>query len=69
MTKTFNDYLNDPDLAKEPLALREIHAARFMIQDETKNMTVSERTDYFHEAAKRFFSMDNSQSVKSSSGI
>jgi len=61
MTKTLDDYLNDPDLANEPQALREVHAARLMIQDETKGMTAEERTAYYHEAAMRFFATDNSR--------
>jgi len=59
MTKTIDDYLNDPDLANEPQALREVHAARLMIQDETKGMTAEERTAYYHEAAMRFLAPDN----------
>lgn len=55
MTKTLDDYMNDPDIINEPSALREVHAARFMIQDEIKDMTAEERTAYYHEAAKRFF--------------
>jgi len=62
MTKTIDDYLNDPELADEPSALREVHAARFMIQDETKGMTAAERTAYYHEAAVRFFAPDNFRS-------
>jgi hypothetical protein len=61
MTKTLDDYLNDPDLANEPQALREVHAARLMIQDETKGMTAEERTAYYHEAAMRFFATGNSR--------
>jgi len=59
MKKTIDDYLNDPDLVGEPQALREVHAARLMIQDETKGMTAAERTAYYHEAAMRFFAPDN----------
>jgi hypothetical protein len=59
--KTIDDYLNDPDLANEPHALREVHAARLMIQDETKGMTAAERTAYYHEAAVRFFAPDSSR--------
>jgi hypothetical protein len=61
MTKTLDDYMNDPDLANEPQALREVHAARLMIQDETKGMTAEERTAYYHAAAVRFFASDKSQ--------
>ena len=50
MTKTLDDYLKDPDLANEPAILREIHAIRLMIQDETKGMTISERTAYYNES-------------------
>jgi hypothetical protein len=56
MTKTIDDYLNDPDIINEPSALRETHAARFMIQDETKGMTAEERTTYYNECAKAVFS-------------
>ena len=56
MTKTIDDYLNDPEIANEPTALKEVHAARFMIQDETKNMTAEERTAYYNKSAKAFFS-------------
>jgi hypothetical protein len=61
MTKTIDDYLNDPELANEPQALREVHAARLMIQDETKGMTATERTTYYHKAAIRFFASCSSQ--------
>jgi hypothetical protein len=58
MKKTLDDYLNAPDLANEPSALREVHAVRLMIQDETKGMTASERTAYYHESAAQFFATD-----------
>ena len=64
MKKTFNDYLNDPDIVNEPSALREVHAARLMIQDETKDMTIAERTAYYHESAARFFASDSSRNQK-----
>jgi hypothetical protein len=47
--KTFEDYYNDPAIVDEPSALREIHAIRFMLADQTKNMTVEE----YHEAMWR----------------
>jgi len=55
MTKTINDYLNDPDLVDEPQVLREVHAIRLMIRDEVKNMTISERTAYYHEKSRAAF--------------
>jgi len=48
MTKTLDDYMNDPALAGEMEALREIHAVRLMIHDEIKNMSPEEKRDYFH---------------------
>jgi hypothetical protein len=53
--KTINDYLNDPSLAKEPIALREVHAARLKIQDDIKNMTITEKKAYYHNGAAAFF--------------
>jgi hypothetical protein len=40
--KTIEDYMNDPAITDEPRPVREIHAARLMIQDERKGMTASE---------------------------
>jgi hypothetical protein len=37
--KTYLDYMDDTDIINEPMALREIHAIRLLIQDETKDMT------------------------------
>jgi Zn/Cd-binding protein ZinT len=53
--KTINDYLNDPSLVDEPEALREVHAARLKIQDETKSMTAEEKKAYYHDGAAAFF--------------
>ncbi|MDR2900207.1 MAG: hypothetical protein LBV20_01625 [Treponema sp.] len=53
--KTFDDYLNDPRIKDEPMGLRITHAARFKVQDETKNMTTAEHTAYFNEKAKTVF--------------
>ena len=53
MTKTLDDYMNDPDLANEPAALREIHAIRLKIHDETKGMTAEEHAAYFNGSAAR----------------
>jgi hypothetical protein len=47
--KTIDDYMNDPAIVNEPLHVREIHAARLMIQDERKGMTARE----FGEAATK----------------
>ena len=37
-------YMNDPDIIDEPLALREIHAIRLMIHDETEGLSPEERS-------------------------
>ena len=50
--RTFEDYLNTPELAGEPKFLQEIHAARLKIQDEIKDMNVTERAAYFNKAAE-----------------
>jgi len=61
MTKTIDDYLNDPDLANEPRALREVHVIRLKIHDERKGMTVAEYNTIVHQRAVRFLASDNSQ--------
>jgi hypothetical protein len=43
--RTFHDYLNTPEIANEPLYLREVHAARLKIHDERKGMTDREFVD------------------------
>ncbi|MCL1917821.1 MAG: hypothetical protein FWG14_05830 [Peptococcaceae bacterium] len=50
--KTLNDYMNDPSVANEPMPLREVHAIRLMIYDETKDMTPAERTAYYNDSIK-----------------
>ncbi|MCL1947548.1 MAG: hypothetical protein FWF51_10450 [Chitinivibrionia bacterium] len=55
MRNNIDDYMNDPDIINEPSALREIHAIRLRIRDETKNLTTQERTTYFREGAESFF--------------
>ncbi len=67
--KTLDTYLCDPDIADEPLPLREIHAIRLKIQDETKNMTPTERARNTAEQAKKLIEQYglNLQYPKSSS--
>jgi hypothetical protein len=36
-----------PEIANEPLYLREVHAARLMIQDETRGMSSTEWLNYW----------------------
>lgn len=46
--KTLNEYMNDPSVTNEPVPMREVHAIRLMIYDETKDMDISEQTAYFN---------------------
>jgi hypothetical protein len=46
MTDDLEKYMNDPDIIDEPMSLRYIHAVRFKIYEETKNMTPEEHTAY-----------------------
>ncbi|MDR1748423.1 MAG: hypothetical protein LBR47_05125 [Spirochaetaceae bacterium] len=55
-TKTLDDYLNDPELAGEPEALREVHAIRLKIHDERKGMTAAEYNAIVHQRAVHFLS-------------
>jgi hypothetical protein len=59
MKKNFDDYLNDSDIENESSALREIHAIRLMLYDETKDMTVAEKTAYYHECTAKFSASAN----------
>ncbi len=42
-------YMNDPDIINEPLPLREVHAIRLMMQDETRGMTSEEQHAYWRQ--------------------
>ena len=56
MTKTFDDYLNDPRIKDEPMGLRITHAMRFKVQDETAGMTPEEKAAYYREGTQAAFS-------------
>ena len=45
-------YINDPDIVNEPMPLREVHAIRFMLQDETKYMSPEEHVDFINKEAQ-----------------
>jgi hypothetical protein len=45
-------YMNDPDIVNEPMAMREVHAIRLMIQDEQKDMSVEERMKRTSDSVK-----------------
>ena len=48
MKNTLDIYMDEPGIINEPMPIREIHAIRLMIHDETKNMTPDERTSFVH---------------------
>jgi len=48
-TNSLDRYMNDPEIINEPMPLREIHAIRLKIYNETKNMTADERRAYYAE--------------------
>jgi hypothetical protein len=60
--KTIQDYLNDPRMLNDPdmvaalEPVKEIHAARLMIQDETTGMTAAEKAAYHKKNAAALFS-------------
>ena len=62
MTKTVKDYMNDPRILNDrgvmeaPRCIREIHAIRLKIQDETAGMTATERTEYYNKKSAAFLS-------------
>jgi hypothetical protein len=41
--------MNDPEIVGEPMPLREVHAIRLMIYDDTKDMTKDERKAYYNK--------------------
>jgi hypothetical protein len=56
--KTIQDYMNDPRLLNDPQMagalepVKEIHAIRLKIQDETARMTVAEWVEFYNNEAK-----------------
>ena len=58
--KTVQDYLNDPrilndpDMAEALEPIKEIHAIRLMLQDETAGMTPEEEIEYLNKKAAAF---------------
>ena len=57
MTKTFDNYLNDPRIINEPMGLRITHAMRFKVQDDLAGMTEEEEAAYHQEKANAAFSL------------
>ena len=60
MAKTVSDYINDPRILEDsemedvPECIREIHAIRLMLQDETTGMTTEEHINYINRKAEAF---------------
>ncbi len=64
--KRLDDYINDPRIVDEPMPLREVHAIRLMIYDETKDMTATEKTAYYNQSiteARNKYGLKNGASV------
>jgi len=53
--KTLDDYMNDSDILAMPEYLREIHAARKMIMDETQGMAPQQKRDYLRQGTDAMF--------------
>ncbi|MDR2089409.1 MAG: hypothetical protein LBP73_08650 [Clostridiales Family XIII bacterium] len=45
-------YMNDPDIVNEPMPLREVHAIRLMLHDETKHMSPEEHAVFVNAEAQ-----------------
>ena len=58
--KTVQEYLNDPRILSDPdmagalEPIKEIHAIRLKIQDETAHMTTAEKIDFLNKEAEAF---------------
>jgi hypothetical protein len=58
--KTVQDYMNDPRILDDPdmagalEPIREIHAIRLKLQDETAHMTPAEKIEFHNNSAKAF---------------
>ncbi|AEF84640.1 hypothetical protein TREPR_2718 [Treponema primitia ZAS-2] len=54
--KTIDEYMSDPRILNDPYMedgpIKEIHAARLKLQDETAGMTVQEKCDYLNNKAR-----------------
>ena len=67
MKKTYENYYNDPDIINELPTMREIHAIRLMIHDETKDMTAEEHTAYFNGSTARLLGKETAERLLVSS--
>ena len=59
--KTIQEYINDPRILNDPAMtvalepVKEIHAIRLMISDETKGMSTAEKAAYHKREAEALF--------------
>jgi hypothetical protein len=59
--KSEADYMNDPRITGDPammnalLRIRELHAIRLKLQDESAGMTEDEYCNFYHNEATAFF--------------
>jgi len=59
MAKTVKDYINDsriledPEMMEAPECVKEIHAIRLKLQDETEGMTPEEHADHVNKKAEK----------------
>ena len=49
-------YLNDPEIVNEPMPLREVHAIRLMLRDETEHMKPEEYAAFINSEAEAVIS-------------
>jgi len=57
--------MNDPGIINEPMPLREIHAIRLKIYNETKGMTADERRAYYADGLDEICQQYNIKIVSS----
>ena len=53
---TLKEYMDDPEIIHEPMAMREIHAIRLKMHDERAHLTPEEYNNLVHQGAQRFLS-------------
>jgi hypothetical protein len=50
----FNKYINDSRIVHEPQAMREIHAIRLQMAEETRGMSPKEYNAFIHKKSQAF---------------
>jgi hypothetical protein len=62
-------YMSDPDIINEPLALRETHAIRLKILDETRNFPPEERAAFANKKAEEIMKKYNLSHLRTPSSV